>query len=58
MSVPIKTKELPGAPWAEAYIVKLLKDGFDLVIANGYEYTRETKIRTQRALGVLNGVRA
>jgi hypothetical protein len=52
------TKELPGAPWAEAYIVRLLlKDGFDLVIANGYEYTRETKTRTQRALDVLNGVR-
>jgi len=50
------TKELPGAPWDESYIAKLLTSGeFDLVVANGYEYTRSARTRTGRAVLLLNG---
>lgn len=49
-------KVLPGAPWDEHYIAWLLQhEGHDLVIANGFEYTRAEKARTPRACAVLNG---
>lgn len=52
----MKVKELPGAPWDEAYVRDLLlDDGYDLVIANGFEYTRENKQRTDQARNLLNG---
>jgi hypothetical protein len=48
-------KRLPGAPWDERYIVRLLtRDGYDRVMANGYEYTREDKRQTGEALRLLH----
>ena len=53
-----RVKELPGAPWDEAYVLELLsRRGWDVVVANGYEYTLhpEARVRTERAQRILNG---
>ena len=51
-----RIKVLPGAPWDESYILDLLvKEGYDVVLANGWEYNREEKKRTPRARAALNG---
>lgn len=52
----MNVKTLPGAPWDEYHILRLLeRDGFDLVIANGFEYTLKSKVATDRALQALRG---
>jgi hypothetical protein len=49
-------KVLPGAPWDEYHILRLLEcDGYDLVIANGFEYTLTSKEMTPLALQALKG---
>lgn len=50
MSAVPRVKVLPGAPWDDGYILELLRDdGYDIVVANGYEYTLEGRQRTMRA---------
>lgn len=58
-----RIKILPGAPWSEDYILNLLKgktscrtfEPYDIVIANGYEYTLDDCIQTERSLRILGG---
>lgn len=52
-----RVKRLPGAPWDEAYILGLLRGGWDAVVANGFQYTLvpEARVRTAEAARWLNG---
>lgn len=53
-----RVKRLPGAPWNEAWILKLLRSGkWDAVVANGWQYTLnpEARVRTEEAWKWLDG---
>ncbi len=45
-------KRLPGGPWDEAYVLSLLREEWDVVIANGFRYTLvpEARVRTEEGM--------